>query len=97
VPASTSGPSPAQELSEIVTAHLPVVLLLMIFPLYFEKANVLVLSILFSILFLILIYHLPSVHLFFSLESCSVSKNVSEAQSIPSWSQAMQKEMMILE
>jgi len=36
----------------------------MIFPLYFEKANVFVLNILYSILFFILIYHLFYVHLF---------------------------------
>jgi len=65
VPASASRPSPTQELSEIVTAHLPDSSTIDDLPIVFEKANVLVLSILFSILFLILIYHLPSVHLFF--------------------------------
>ena len=55
-------PSLAQELRLSLLNYL-VLLLLMIFPLHFEKANALALNI-FSTLFLILIYHLSFVYLF---------------------------------
>ena len=102
MPTSDSVPSPAQESSLRLSLHNYLVLLLgsstsddIPIALWKGKYNCTQHS-----LFNFVSYsHLSSAfHSFISfLDSCSVLKNVSEAMSLPGWSQTMQEEMTALE
>jgi len=82
-PPPASVPSPVQESNETVTAQLNGNSTTDDLLIALQKSKALVLSNLFPILFLILIYPLLFVHLFHLWTHAQFPKNVSKAMSIP--------------